>query len=377
MLRLAGAAAMVAAVWCAQGARAADAAVEGAWAFGAWEKLPTEPYRGKQDDISFVTPEVGWYVNGQGKLFSTTDGGRTWTKRVEMPGTFFRCVGFVDEELGFVGNVGTGYFPGVTDERPLFRTRDGGRTLEPVEVDAPALKGLCAIEVARYPFINAGVPGQKTLLAAAGRVGGPAWLLTSADLGETWSARDLSGECGMILDVHFFTDRIGLVAAASSSDVAESHALILRTEDGGATWTRVYESKRPYELTWKMHFPTRDVGYCTVQSYDPDPAASARFVAKTTDGGRTWKELPLVDDQRVREFGVAFVDERTGWVGAMPSGFQTTDGGATWAPVAFGNAVNKIRVLKGDLDGDGARDDFRAYAIGVEVHRLDGTLATP
>jgi hypothetical protein len=41
-----------------------------------WSKLPTEPYRGKQDDIFFLTPELGWYVNGSGKIYKTTDGAR-------------------------------------------------------------------------------------------------------------------------------------------------------------------------------------------------------------------------------------------------------------------------------------------------------------
>ena len=36
----------------------------------SWEKLETEPYRGKQDDITFVNKNTGWYVNGYGQNFS-------------------------------------------------------------------------------------------------------------------------------------------------------------------------------------------------------------------------------------------------------------------------------------------------------------------
>jgi hypothetical protein len=72
-----------------------------------------------------------------------------------------------------------------------------------------------------------------------------------------------------------------------------------------------------------------------------------------------------VDDARVRAFGIGFVDENRGWVGTSTTGFETRDGGATWAPVAMGQAVNKIRILK---QGQG----FRAFAIGVQLHRLDG-----
>lgn len=38
-----------------------------------WTKLETEEYRGKQDDIFFINEQIGWYVNGAGKIFKTVD----------------------------------------------------------------------------------------------------------------------------------------------------------------------------------------------------------------------------------------------------------------------------------------------------------------
>jgi photosystem II stability/assembly factor-like uncharacterized protein len=86
-------------------------------------------------------------------------------------------------------------------------------------------------------------------------------------------------------------------------------------------------------------------------------------VAKTTDGGKTWSEIQLVDDHQVREFGIAFIDENIGWVGAAPNGFGTNDGGKSWSRVEFGNAVNKIRAIP-------TSDGITLYAIGLQVHRL-------
>jgi photosystem II stability/assembly factor-like uncharacterized protein len=86
-------------------------------------------------------------------------------------------------------------------------------------------------------------------------------------------------------------------------------------------------------------------------------------VAKTTDGGKTWAELDLVDDHRFREFGIAFLDENVGWVGAVPHGLGTTDGGKSWSKVNFGNAVNKIRLLRYD-------EGVTGYAIGQQVYRM-------
>lgn len=346
---------------------ASEAAPAAAPTVLAWTKLPTEPGKGKQDDISFISPEVGWYVSGAlGRIFYTADGGATWTKQIDKPGTFFRCIAFLDTRRGFAGNIGPGYFPGVTDDVPLYRTTDGGETWTPVTtITGPAVTGLCALEVVRKPFINAGHLDHKVRIVGGGRVGGPPVFVSSDDLGETWTSTDLSDVCGMVLDVHFHDFEHGLIAAATSADVQQSRALILTTDDAGKTWTKRYESSRPFELTWKISFPVREVGYVTIQSYDPDTAASQRFIAKTTDGGMTWTELPLVNEHKVRQFGVCFTDANTGWVGAMPHGFHTADGGTTWAPVKFGNAVNKIRAVRSESGGP-----ITLYAVGAEVHKL-------
>lgn len=331
----------------------------------AWRKLTTEPYRGKQDDIYFVNENVGWYVNGAGKIFRTQDGGATWQLQLDQPGTFFRCVAFIDEQHGFAGNIGPGYFPGVTDSVPLYETTDSGVTWKAVTtIEGEPVVGLCALQVLKEEFVNAGNLDTRTRLIGVGRVGGPTAMIVSDDAGATWQQVPLKDHAAMAFDVHFFNRLEGFVAAATDADVAKSNALILSTVDGGKTWKRAWQSDRAYELTWKITFPTRNVGYVTIQSYNPDPSVSQRFVAKTIDGGKTWSEVPLVSDAKVREFGIAFLDENIGWVGATPNGFQTTDGGATWQAVEMGNAVNKIRLLKSESQSVG-------YAIGVNVYRID------
>lgn len=331
-----------------------------------WRKLPTVPYRGKQDDVVFSSSQRGWYVNGSGRIYRTTDGGERWTEQLVKPGTYFRAIGAVNDSLVFAGNIGPDYFPGVTDTLPLYRSRNGGDTWEPViNIKGSAVKGICAIDVLHSQFVNAGTLARRTVIHAGGRVGGPAHLLRSLDGGESWTSLDLSAHTAMILDVKFFSENEGLVMGATSSDVASSHALIIRTVDGGKSWSKVYEGTRPFELTWKGSFPSRNVGYVTVQSYDPDTSRADRVVAKTTDGGKSWREVPLVRQHAVRQFGVGFADEQTGWVGTMNGGYETRDGGATWRFVEMGRAVNKIRIVP---NGGG----YDAYAIGVDLYKLAG-----
>ena len=331
-----------------------------------WTQLTTVPFKGKQDDLVFTSIDHGFYGNGQGFIYRTDDGGATFTEVLHKPGTFIRAIGFVDATHGFAGNVGTDYYPGVTDETPLYETKDAGATWTPVVPTGAPVKGVCGIDVLHSKRIFQGALTDATTIRAAGRVGGPASMATSRDGGATWTSEDLSKVVGMILDVHFVDEQTGFLCAASSADAETSHARIVKTTDGGTTWRTVYESTRPTELTWKCAFPTRDVGYATVQSYDPKSAH--RVVAKTTDGGETWTEIPLVTDAAVLEFGVGFADANVGWVGAKDGMWQTLDGGATWTHVAVGRGVNKIRVLAAPGGG------FVAYAIGVDVYKLDARV---
>ena len=40
-----------------------------------WKKQTTITYPGKQDDICFINENIGWYCNGQGKIYKTNNGG--------------------------------------------------------------------------------------------------------------------------------------------------------------------------------------------------------------------------------------------------------------------------------------------------------------
>ena len=71
-----------------------------------------------------------------------------------------------------------------------------------------------------------------------------------------------------------------------------------------------------------MSWPTKRTGYATAQSYNDDHAKTQRVIVKTSDGGKSW------------------------------------------TPMAFGRAVNKIRVVRTD-------NAVRAFAIGVDVYRID------
>ncbi|MBU6166056.1 MAG: hypothetical protein KGQ52_07980 [Alphaproteobacteria bacterium] len=334
---------------------------------GEWRTLPTEAYRGKRDSISFVDQNHGWYGTGAGDLFATTDGGMTWQKIASRPGTFVRAVGFIDRLNGFIGNIGTDYYPGVTDTTPLYRTRDGGRTWEAVDTGAVSIKGVCAIDILTVKRIYQGELKPRTVIHAAGRVGGPTGILRSTDGGKTWTVIDMTAQAGMILDVKFFDELTGLVFAATNADPQQAEGLVLRTKDGGKTWREVYRSGRKLELIWKASFPAGgDIGYATVQSYDAERAT--QLVIRSDDKGKTWHEIEMAQDKTARQFGIGFISKDVGFVGTAAGGFGTKDGGKTWERAPIARAANKFQTVA-------TQAGVRVYAIGTEVQAID--LAAP
>jgi len=331
-----------------------------------WQTFETEAFRGKRDALSFVDLDHGWYGTGAGDLFRTTDGGESWQKVASKPGTFVRSIAFIDRQTGFIGNIGTDYYPGVTDETPLYRTDDGGATWAAVDTCDSTIKGVCAIDVIEVSRIYQGRLVPRMVIHAAGRVGGPTGILRSVDGGASWTVIDMSAHAKMITDIAFRDENTGFVFGASNANPQLSEGIVLRTDDGGKTWREVYRSGRPGEIIWKGHFPSTATGFGTVQSYDPNNAQQR--VIRTRDGGESWQELDLVENAQARQFGIGFADENTGFVGTMVGGFATRDGGESWTAVPIAPAANKFQVVRGDAGG-------RVYAIGTQVQALDFTYA--
>lgn len=327
-----------------------------------WSLVPTEPYtlNNKQDALAFPTPVTGFYGNGTGRVYRSDDRGRHWRAVWRHPGTYVRALDFADAKTGWLGNVGPGYFPDVTDPTPLYVTHDAGVSWTPVQpVDGPKVVGICALDVLKD------LDGRVVAVRAGGRVGGPAGLLESVDGGQTFHARDMSAVTGMILDIHFLDPTTGFMAGASASDEGVAHARILKTTDAGQSWRAVFDSARAGDNNWKLAFPSARVGYATIISYGAPQSEAEGYVVKTVDGGEHWTPLTVTRDHAWIPYGINFVTETHGWVGGSTGGYETTDGGTSWHKVAMGLSTNKIRFVAGE------GGSVAAFAIGEGLYRLD------
>lgn len=341
----------------------------GAWNANAsaqvWIQSPTVPYmlNNKQDALAFADAKTGWYGNGTGRVYQTKNAALEWKQVWSRPGTYVRALEFVDRKTGFLGNIGGGYYPNISDKQPLYVTHDGGANWTPViPVEGKQIVGVCAIDVLK-------IDGKVAAVRAGGRVGGPAAMLESFDEGRTFRARDMSSVTGMILDIHFVDANTGFIAGASLPSEEKAHARILKTTDGGQTWRAVFESDLAGSVNWKLSFPTAQIGYATIISYQSPDNEARGYVAKTEDGGETWLKSTVTQDKDWVPYGISFKDADHGWVGGSTGGYETRDGGKTWTAVKMGASVNKIRLVSREDGGT------TAFAIGQDIYRLELPVA--
>lgn len=317
-----------------------------------WQELPKGPKvtsGAKQDDIWFSSPKRGFAVSGPlSAIFSTDDGGDTWTKVFSHKGTHFRSLAFTDDNHGFASNLGPIDGTSITDATLLYETKDGGGAWAPVTAIAgPMPTGIC-----NQTKIDA------THLIAVGRVNGPCFLMSSSDAGASWTSISLDSKLSMLIDARFTTPKDGIVVGGTND--ASMKCTILHTGDGGATWETVFTSKTPASLCWKISFPTDAVGYVSVQDNGVGPAT----FAKTIDGGKTWVEKPVGLKAAYSGIGIGFITENIGWISSenpKQETYRTSDGGETWeVDPALKSPINRFRFV----------DKATAYAIGGSVWKL-------
>lgn len=106
----------------------------------------------------------------------------------------------------------------------------------------------------------------------------------SLDGGNTWEWITIPGhEKKDFRDIEAFDDRTAVIMA-----IAEP-AVILKTTDGGRTWKQVYYNDTPGMFLDAMEFWDKDSGVVL-----GDPVKGRFFIAHTFDGGDSWHEVPYM-----------------------------------------------------------------------------------
>lgn len=303
--------------------------------------IPSNATTNRYDDVFFLDENLGWAANGAAaRVYKTIDGGENWTLQLaeqstELPGNYyFRNIEFLNENIGFLGTL-NGKF---------FKTLDGGTTWNIVTITPTNPAAICGIDCV----------GTSTIYACGSYFSTAAYIIKSTDSGATWEYINMGAYAEGLVEVLFVDENLGYASGKNANG-----GNILRTTDGGVTWTEIYNTNLPGEYVWKLQILPSDANviFGSVESVAPNLGKLVRSI----DNGLTWTshETPDTDVQ-----AVGFITQDHGWMGGHSSPIlETTDGGVTWTELAVGSNLNRIQVF----------NDHLAYASGTTIYKFSDT----
>ena len=301
-----------------------------------WGLLPlvvnSSGSQGRYDDIFFTSHDTGILVSSYGMIFKTYDGAAHWLlKKAIAPGAYCRSVEFSsDGQVGIVGTV----------SGLVFRSADRGETWDDISGaisdTGVSAKNICGLAHFGSNFYGVGWWGSTT-----------ARFYKSTDAGVTWATSylDTSLASGLI-DATFLSESKGFITGYHGSPYGQRACVVLRTLDGGATWTKVFSDTTIGGRIWKIQFIDSVYGVASIEPLFKDTVA----MIKTSDGGNTWQIMP-VGHKASWSYGwgtqgIGFLNRQKGWLGGYYNGmFETNDGGLTWDSLAVNEECDRFFLI--------------------------------
>ncbi len=229
--------------------------------------------------------------NSGGGLFKTTDGGRTWSDKLDFPDDA------VVSGASFI-TMNTGWIVGNT----IYKTVDGGVSF--TKLNDPTNRQLTSV-----CFVDN---------ANGWAVGAQGVIIHTADGGITWKVQDpgsLSGMWESLMAVEF-CDRTNGIAVGTGG-------LIVKTTDGGTVWTKI-----PSGTTASLN-GVRFLNPLTATVLGDGPCGGAGNILRTNNGGTSWVNQNNPTGEYL--YSVDYLDEHNGLgVGIDGAIAKTIDGGTTW-----------------------------------------------
>jgi hypothetical protein len=197
-------------------------------------------------------------------------------------------------------------------------------------------------------------------------------VLRTVDGGVSWTRIEVPGfETGELRDVHAFDSEHAYVLCVTEP------ASVLRTRDGGATWQELYRS--PHETAFFDSFTFFDAEHACLFG---DPIDGVFTVLTTDDGGESWNELTSAELPEASAGEAAFAASGTcvvshgathAWIGTggqRTRVLRSTNGGRSW------RASETPMVAGGDATGIYSvafRDERNGVVVGGSYLHPDAT----
>ncbi|MCW5900085.1 MAG: hypothetical protein KIT10_12520 [Flavobacteriales bacterium] len=225
----------------------------------------------------------------------------------------------------------------------LMRTLDGGAEWVNIAPLLPQpIPGICGLTA----------PDPLTIVGC-GIWNSPAFIIRSEDGGSTWSHANMSAHASALVDIWFTDPMTGL--ACGRTPEADGGGVIIGTTDGGQTWTERHRTNQTGEYIWKLHTIDGQRWYASIVG---NPALGNTRYAWSDDGGLTWSEGIVADFYSYIQLIGALTNDHV-YTGGGSLLFESLDGGASWGATVLGTEHNRFLWI----------NDSTAFISGNQVFR--------
>jgi photosystem II stability/assembly factor-like uncharacterized protein len=316
-----------------------------------------EPVNYSQDlrlnDVGFATDDIGWVAGDAGSILYTNDGGTTWTPQLggdpQNSAPDVQHLRVLSEKVAFAAQ------PGRSGDHALLRTTDGQNWTQSGTVGqhrgdfefTSAETGAYVYGDGIFHTTNAGKAWKKVY---------------TCRLSVTIEGLARQVDCHFE-DLHFPTPQVGY---AISRVIGPETFVVAKTTDGGATWTAwpIEMMKRGGE---HLYFLDEQRGFARMWGGD---------VLRTDDGGKTWTMVAGVKLLGGKSARLDFADSEVGWGIENKTMAFTTDGGRRWTTrtLSFPTGVSAFSLpsrQRGYVVGDhGMVYRYRVVPLDYTVPRM-------
>ncbi len=263
--------------------------------------------------VHFVDAMTGWAAGDSGAVYATTDGGRGWKPLSSGSDADLNLIYFIDRNRGWMlGKSGAKTGDEDEGENILFITTDGGRTWE--------RKPLPNVTSLHFTDAKTGWAVGKNFTLLKTTDGGLEWSKVGGVEKLIGARADSSNYSFGFSDVYFTDAKHGWLIGNYYGRARGDIGGVFTTSDGGATWKRVplaIQTRNNSGLftpgaLLSAHFTDANTGSITGEMYDGERRYF--FALHTRDGGRTWSLFRIPSRATHNS---QFLDPARGWTAAF------------------------------------------------------------
>lgn len=278
-------------------------AMTSASAQNGWRIAHPAEVKGRDlNTVYFLDSKRGWIGGDDGLVLATNDAGGHWAVQSVGGASAVNDIYFRDKENGYL----------LTGNR-IFQSRDAGLTWREAHVfDQSRFGGVPELYSVRFSGKNKGwIVGS----ISKGDAVVDSLVLRTEDGGASWR-RTTAPMHGELIHLDFVNDHRGWIVGADGT--------VLATTDDGETWF-IQRSGTKSDL-YHVDFKNENRGWAVGQK---------GTILRTVDGGGTW--LQALIPFRNTLLSIQFVDEKRGWlVGRGGLIMRSEDGGISWVQQSTG-----------------------------------------